>query len=219
MISDIYLMCASFSPIASDKMKEAFERDWNGKSFADQWLEDDEVIKGALKKEIRNLHKIWALGLSYSMGPQKLQLSAFENGYDLPLKITKDFFKAYWRAFGKVKALGDMLQAKYLRQGYLSTTFGYRLYPDKDYKCLNYFIQSTVSGIMHWLNWRFFQKQHEAKFITVIHDEVILEIPYNQVEEVRRIWEETVEELNTALGWTVKIRTGWKVGANLYEAK
>jgi hypothetical protein len=61
MIDDIYLMTASASPMFSDTIREAFDRDWDGKTFVEQWLADSEAIKGALKKT-RQISKILCLG-------------------------------------------------------------------------------------------------------------------------------------------------------------
>lgn len=219
-ISDIYLMGASVSPLAKDKMKTYFNQEWEGKSFGGQWLKDDEIIKRALKKEIRQLHKRLVLGLGYSMGPKKMVESAFEDGYALELKDAKAFFNAYWRLFPKVKLLGDILQNRLKKgNGRIVNEFGYCLKPDKEYKILNYWIQSSVTGIMHLLTAKFAELCPEAKFLTVIHDEVIYQFPTDKEDYCKQQWDKALDWLNNLLNWSVKMRTGWVTGTNMYEAK
>lgn len=217
-IDDIYLMTASVSPLARDAMAEAFNRDWGGKTFAQQWLEDPEVIKSALK-ETRALHKILCLGLGYSMGPRKLRSSAYEKGYDIPAKTAKAFFNAYWELFNGVRRLADGLEAKFKREGYLVNPFGYKLHPEPSYKAFNYFIQSSVSGVMNVLYDKFTHYAPYTEYVTTIHDEHIISVPEARLDEAKAAMQEAEKSLNHDLNWSVKIRVGWKPGKDLYGAK
>ena len=60
MIDDIYLATMAVSPLGRDKMRAGFDRDWGGKTFAEQWLADPEVIKTEFKKD-RQIHKALCL--------------------------------------------------------------------------------------------------------------------------------------------------------------
>ena len=217
-IDDIYLMVMSVSPIGRQRMLEVFNSTFNGLTFQQQWKKDPEYIQKRVLKEERPLHKILTLGLGYAMGPRKLVRSAFEKGYVLKEKVAKDFFRAYWDLFIDVKRLGDALENKFKKQGYLINPFGYRLIPEPSYKCLNYFIQSSVSGIMHVLCAKFFALCPFAEFLTVIHDEVLFEVPKDRLEDARRLFNQAVDSLNDDLKWSVKIRCGFKPGKDWYEA-
>jgi DNA polymerase I-like protein with 3'-5' exonuclease and polymerase domains len=218
MLDDIYLMAASVSPLAKDVMKEAFNTSWNGKNFVEQWLENPDVIKDALKATVRALHKILVLGISYSMGPKKMVKTAYEAGYTLSKKDATAFYNAYWDLFKRVRMLDNVLKSRFKKQGYLVNPFGYRLTPDSDHKVLNQFIQSSVSGIMHALA-MFHQELFPPDiFVTCIHDEVIYETPEHLVEESKAAWQQAVNKLNEQLKWSVNIRSGYKVGANWYTA-
>ena len=72
---------------------------------------------------------------------------------------------------------------------------------------------------MHVLCAQFFNRAPFSSFLLVIHDEVIFSCPAERVEEARVAMKQAEEALNLMLNWRVKIRVGFKVGNNLYEAK
>ena len=217
-IDDIYIMSMSVSPMGRAKTLDLFNSTFNGMSFSEQWLQDPDFIKGQIKSE-RAFHKILALGLSYAMGPKHMVEASFAAGYSLSLKDARAFFKAYWELFKEVKRFGTSLEERFKLKGYLINPFGYRLIPDPEYKSLNYFIQSSVTGIMHVLCAKFFKVAPFTEFVTVIHDEIIIEVPTPRVEEAKALMKLSTDSLNEDLNWSVKIRVGWAEGRNLYEAK
>lgn len=218
MIDDIYLQGASYSPMAKDKMRDAFNTKWNGKTFQEQWLEDSEVIKDALKNEFRALHKIAILGIGYGMGPKKMVQSAYEAGYIIQLKDARIFWNRYWDTYKEVARLRDFLSFKFKKEGRLINDFGFRLTPDEDRKALNYWIQSSVTGLMHVFTNLLYRRGDLIQFVTVIHDELISQVPDNKLVEAKVWFDQCVVELNQMLGWDINMRFGWKVGKNLYEA-
>lgn len=219
LLDDIYLAGMSVSPMGKAKVRDLFENGFEGIPFIEQWMRDKEVVQKKWLKKERQFHKILMLGLGYAMGPKKMVKQAFNAGYQLSLADAKGFYKAYWGMFASVARLRDTLAAKYAREGVLVNQFGYALYPDSEHKALNYWIQSSVSGIINLLCMIFFKKCEWAEFVTIIHDEKIIQIPEDKVEETRLVLEESVNELNKILNWSVKIKTGFAVGKTLYEAK
>lgn len=217
-IDDIYLTAASFSPLGADAIRMVFGERVSGTSGCDRWLEAPDEIKAELK-DVRTLHKILVLGIGYAMGPKKMVESAYNKGYVISLKEAREFYKNYWTAFYKVRELSDRLAQLYTQQGYLINEFGYRLKPDKDYKALNYFIQSTVSGIINCLSYKFFTICPEAQFLTVIHDELLIQVPTQLLGTAKSKMQEAVDSLNNDLNWITQIRTGWVEGTNWYDAK
>ncbi len=218
-IDDIYLTVMSVSPMGAKTMRDIYHSMYGNKTFSEKWVESPEFFtKGLLKKE-RALHKTLTLGLGYSMGPKKLVKSAYNAGHVLSYRTAKDFYDAHWRLFSGVQSLGKKLEQAFARQGFLVNDFGYRLIPDSPYKCLNYYIQSSVSGIMHVLNEKFFSLCDFASYVTVIHDELIFEVPTERLPEAKVLMERAESSLNEDLGWSVRIRTGWAEGKDWYEAK
>lgn len=220
-IDDIYLMTMSVSPIGADKMREAFNAKWPAGSFQDQWMVDPEVIKTALKRD-RQIHKILALGLGYGMGAKKMVKQMYDQGYILELKNAKAFHRAYWALFSGVKKFSEMLSNRIERDGYLINPFGYRLTPEP-HKAFNYFIQSSVSGIMHVFTAKLMAAAPDAEFITCVHDELLIDVPNGEdgkgLERFRQAKDRATDSLNEDLNWSVKIRTGFAPGKNWYEAK
>lgn len=217
MIDDIYLMTMSVSPIGKDKMRAAFEQRWPAGSFQDQWLADAEHIKSALKKD-RQIHKILALGLGYGMGAKKMSVSMYNVGFLLAQKDAKAFHTAYWQLFAGVKRLSDKLAARIEEDGYIVNPFGYRLTPDPR-RAFNYFIQSSVSGIMHVFTAKLMAAAPWCRFVTVIHDELLIDVPTERLEEFKRAKELATDSLNEDLKWTVAIRTGFVSGDSWFTAK
>jgi DNA polymerase I-like protein with 3'-5' exonuclease and polymerase domains len=217
MIDDIYLMTMSVSPIGAQKMSDVFNQEINGVPFAKQWLVDPDACKKPLKKD-RDMHKFLALSLGYGLGPKKMVRQCYDKGHIMEFKTAKAFHSAYWNLFSNVQRLSQKLANQIKSKGYSVNPFGYRLTPPP-HKAFNFMIQSSVSGIMHIFCAKLFAAAPWAKFITVIHDEVLVDVPIERLEEFRRCKEMATDSLNEDLDWSVKIRTGFVAGENWYEAK
>lgn len=216
-ISDIYLMVASISPIGKDQIRAAWDKLWDGKTFAEQWLHDAEVIKTALKK-VRQIHKMLVLGIGYSMQPRKMVKSMYENGFELSLENAKKFYDAYWALFPGVRRFSNQLEWRLKQEGFIINPFGYRLTPEPRLG-FNYFCQSSVSGIMHVLTAKLFAAAPYARFAALIHDELVIELPEDKVEQFKLDKERAVASLNEDLSWSLKIRCGLVFGRDWYDAK
>ena len=218
-LDDMYLQGASVSPMGSKTMQELTNTTWNGNTFAEQWLADSDLVKVEVKK-LRKFHKVLILGLMYGLGAKGMVDQAYDNGHELELKDAKLFHFKFWNElYPGVKLLGDKLKFIYGQKGYIVNEFGFRMTPEADRLCLNYAIQSSVSGIMKVLEDIFYKKVPNVIPNCVIHDELIFEFPKDAEVAARQAMDDSVKELNTYLGWTVDIRTGWVKGSNLYEAK
>lgn len=216
MIDDIYLMGMSISPFGKDVLRSAFQQRWPAGSFQDQWLADPEVIKDGIKTA-RQQHKILILGCGYGMGPKKMVKQAYDFGFQLSLRDAKAFHKNYWTLFSGVKRLADKLAYKVENDGHIINPFGYRLTPSP-HKALNYFIQSSVSGLLHVYTAKLMAAAPWARYVTCIHDELILDVPEDRLEEFAKAKTISVDSLNDDLGWDIKIRMGFKPGNNWFTA-
>lgn len=219
LIDDIYLMGMSVSPMGKNRLLRAFyEEKFDGLPFSQAWVVNSDLIKTTLKKE-RAFHKILMLGLERFMGPKHMCEDAAKAGYSLTMKEAKAFSKAYWNLFSVIKDKATRLSKKYEKDGSIENMFGYRMLPNKSYQAWAWLIQSMVSGLINVLCIKFFTVCKEARFVTVIHDEIIFEIPIENKESVNGIFNKCVNSLNEDLGWSVKVRSGWKEGDSFYTAK
>lgn len=219
MLDDQYLMGASVSPTGREPMREAFNSTWGGNTFAEQWLENKKVItKDASISPIRASHKGQILAMQYGQGPKGMILDAESKGLKLQLDHAKGFHRAFWNdLFPGVRDLGKRLTLQNKKQGFIVNEFGFRLFPAL-YKSLNYFIQSSVSGIVDILMINFYTLAPYCNHLAIIHDELIFSCPDDRLVEAREAMDKALEALNNTLGWSVNIRTGWVEGKDFYEA-
>jgi len=217
ILSDPYIMVASKFAKWKVAIREAFEAtDYEGgKSGFDMWVENEDVVKARVKK-IRNYAKTLGLALVYGMGAKRMVLQAQMNRFDLTLKEAKEFKDLFWSIFPYAKKLGDKLAVQFASKGVIINDFGYALYPEADYKCMNAVIQSSVSGIMDLFGMIFFEKTKKARFITYIHDEIVFEVVKEDLDQVKAIFYDSVQQLNKMLGWSVPIRFGWAESETFY---
>lgn len=213
MIDDIYMMLMSQTPMGREVLKADFSAQW-----AEDWVRDADAMKTRYKN-LRNLHKIAALGMSYGMGPAKLQKTFFEAGYDYELDICTTVYSAYWNLFADVKRYADRLAAFVQKKKHLDNPFGFRCYPASPRLAFNYITQSTVNGLMAVLTMCIENENAGARLLTCIHDELIYSIPTGAEETFRTQVKSATQRLNDTLQWDVPIRTGFVTGRNFYEAK
>jgi len=218
VVDDIYLMLASVYPEWAATVREVFNETYDGMRGFDKWMEDSEFIKHILKR-VRGPAKSLGLGIGYGLGPKNMILFAAENGFEMSLAETRAFFKLYWDTFPRVRLLAKKLEKMYKEKGYIQNEFGFCLYPSDAYKCLNYLIQSSVTGLMHVLKGLYFNRNPWIDFVLIMHDELVFQVPEHRQEEAKRIYFECVDELNKMLGWSVQMRFGWNTGKTLYECK
>jgi hypothetical protein len=214
VIDDPYLMFASISPLGKASIKTALD---NG--LIEKWQSEAEFFKSKLKK-VRALHKTIFLAKMYGQGARGTVNFAAEQGVSLDMTTSKTLDHQFWyELFPAVRVLGERLEMQFKRQKYLVNEFGYRMTPERDSLCLNYMIQSSVSGIIKLFDDFVQQEAPKATWVTVIHDEQIWEVPTERVEDFKLCVQKATARLNEFLGWSVEIRTGFAPGLSLYEAK
>jgi len=214
VIDDPYLMFASISPLGKASIKTALD---NG--LIDRWQTEAEFFKAKLKK-VRALHKTIFLAKMYGQGARGTVNFAAEQGVALDMTTSKTLDHQFWyELFPAVRVLGERLEMQFKRQKYLVNEFGYRMTPERDSLCLNYMIQSSVSGIIKLFDDFVQQEAPKATWVTVIHDEQIWEVPTERVDDFKLCVQKATARLNEFLGLSVEIRTGFAPGKSLYEAK
>jgi len=217
-IDDIYVTNVYNFPVLRPIWEEVMRKPWPAGDWADQWVADSEIIKDSIKPQ-RQLAKVCVLGLSYGMGPKKLVNTLYDAGHNITLQEAQGIFKGYWKWAADVKRFADICGDIYKANGKIPNVFGYINYPEAAYKAFNAFIQSTVSGVMHWFVRDLRSKCTYFQYIATVHDELICQIPEHLVKDFRGQVLASEKALNTYLNWSVEIKTGFKVGKTMYEAK
>lgn len=219
MIDDMYLGGASVSPTGKGPMKEMFHSSWGGVPFVEQWMINKDVVKkDPSVKKVRKFHKPQILGMGYGMAPPKMVINAADSGFQLRLSDAKDFHRAFWYdLFPDYRKLGERLRLQNKVQGYIVNDFGFRLFPSS-FKAMNYFIQSSVSGIIDMLMINFYTLAPWCLHHAVIHDELVLSVPTERLAEAKTIMGTALQAMNNSLGWSIDIRTGWVEGQTFFEA-
>jgi DNA polymerase I-like protein with 3'-5' exonuclease and polymerase domains len=152
------------------------------------------------------------------MGPKTLVSHAYDAGHVISFADAKKFHQAYWHVFSGMRSFSQRMSKLVKAQGFVINAFGYRCTPEP-HKAFNAVIQSSVSGLINVLCLKLLHLATYASLITVIHDELLLEVPDDKVDEFRTHLAAALASLNDDLGWTIKIRTGMVVGKDWYDAK
>lgn len=218
MIDDIYLMVASANPCTREVMEAAYRADWGGKTFVEQWLEDSEVIKKALKKSARAFNKTACLGFGYGMGAKTFYKNATESGHNITMADAKATYSTFWSLFKEIEYFANYLASETKKHSRLVNDFGYRLTPEPR-KAYNAWIQSSASGVLDLLDLNMTTACPWFHLHAFIHDEILGEIPKVKLEDTRKLAQECVSNVNQTLNWSLDLRIGEAWGNSWFEAK
>jgi len=161
-------------------------------------------------------------------------ISAFSLGQDLGVTVTeaKEYMEAYFARFPRVKQYMEDVVARARERGYVETlmhrrralpeikssNFNMRSFGER--VALNMPIQGTAADIMKLAMVRVFdrlrQEKLEARLIMQVHDELIVECPEAEVEQVKAL---LAEEMEGVFALTVPLVAEAHSGVNWLEAK
>ncbi len=149
---------------------------------------------------------------------------------DIPLAAAKDYIEKYFEHYPSIKAFLDSQVAYALEHGYVKTLLGrIREIPQihsKNFHLRNFAkrmamntpIQGSAADIIKiaMINvWRELRdRKLQSKMILQIHDELILDVKKEEIEEVKALVE---EKMNNVLSLNVPLKTGINVGESWYE--
>jgi hypothetical protein len=214
-LSDIYLTVASVNPVTKEKIRKA----WDDGLFKPWTVDSELVTSDPLIKPVRALNKTGTLGMLYGMGAKKMASNMTDQGIPLTLEEARLFHRYFWKTFSAIDRFRKYKAEQFKKDGYLINPFGYRLKPSSPHKAFNYFIQSSVSGIINMIMVKLFTVAPWIELVSIIHDELILHIPKSRTDECKSILQSVEDSLNEDLQWDVRMRMGFKPGRTLYEAK
>ncbi|MBN2550858.1 MAG: DNA polymerase I [Anaerolineales bacterium] len=181
------------------------------------------VSLGAVSKDQRRRAKGINFGLIYGMSPFGLTRAT-----DLTLAEAEDFVKAYFQQFPGVKQYLDGIRRLAAEQGYVETLLGRRRYfpglknqSDRNIRgreereAINAPIQGSAADIMKIAMLRVPAALNQAGFssrmILQVHDELVLECPQAELQEVASLVQRVME---SAYSLDVPLLTEARSGPN-----
>ena len=161
-------------------------------------------------------------------------ISSFGLSQDLSIsrKEAQQYIEKYFETYPGIKGFLDGCVEQAKEQGYSVTMFGRRR-PVPELKSSNFMqrsfgervamnapIQGTAADIikiaMIRVNERLKREQLRARLLLQVHDELLIEAPLEEVDQVQRILE---EEMTHAADLKVKLEIDMHIGNSWYEAK
>jgi DNA polymerase-1 len=127
--------------------------------------------------------------------------------------VMKDVVDAFDSNYPGVKGLQRGIEDAGMRrlreegQGYVQTRTGRRLPCDSDrvYSLTNYLIQATAAEVFKQNLIKLDQADLTDYLIVPVHDEIVLEAPRDEAQEVMRVVQQC---MTTTDGWTVPLTAG-----------
>jgi DNA polymerase-1 len=155
-------------------------------------------------KDHRNVAKIINFGLCYGMSA-----SGLSSRLNIPPQQAERFINAYFRAYPQVKNTLQRLGTQAVTKRYSETLSGRKRYygtPDSfskqkslERKGRNTPIQGTCGDILKKAIQYLMDDlvPYDAMIINLVHDELVLEVKNDQVEQVRKVVEEAMIRAGT----------------------
>ncbi len=206
------------------------------KSLRDAFFKDEDIhsrtaceIFGILKKEVtpelRRIAKTVNFGLSYGMSPFGLS-----KDLGIPLKEAEKYITKYFKRYSGAKKYIEEIIEEAKKKGYVTTLLKRRRYipeinhPDPRLSnfakrvAINTPIQGTSADIikvaMLEISERLKKEALKSKMIIQIHDELLFEVPQDEVKRVSKLAKEIMEK---AIELEVPIKVDIKTGKNWTE--
>ena len=157
----------------------------------------------------RQAAKAVTFGIMYGAGPNKIAEQVTKDGGRMTVDEARQVIKEYFKEFWKLEEWIDVCQGNILRDGYIYSHFGRkRRLPDvkSDNKGvkghavrsgLNFLVQSVASDInligATETHFRLKQQHMDSKIFALVHDSVLAEVPFDEVDEYSRILQEEIQ--------------------------
>ena len=159
-------------------------------------------------------------GLAYGMGA-----TALSKRLDVSKEEAQDLMDKYFGVYSKVKGYIHQHQMEVQKRGYVVNMFGRRrrMVHGDYHKAFNALIQSTATDICKIQMVRLAEQLPEdVKMVLQVHDEILFEVPK---EEVEAVLEQIVEIMETPVSgldgnqFSVPIKVDAKIASNWADAK
>jgi len=186
------------------------------------------VALDEVSSEQRSFAKKVNFGLMYGMGAYRLTRDS-----ELTMAESKAFIERYFERLPEVKAYMDITEKQAKTQGYVETLFGRRRYfrslaegrasaqeaQAELRAAINAPIQGTAADMLKQAMIRLADELRaypQARLILQVHDELVLEAPQDQAEDVARLTVQVMQAVTLPQGrpWHVPIVANAELGPN-----
>jgi DNA polymerase-1 len=146
-------------------------------------------------------------------------------------KEAKELIDEYFSSYPGVRLYMDESIRKAREKGYVTTMFGRRRYlrdinsrnqvvrGNAERNAINAPIQGSAADIIKIAMVRIYEKlkfrKLKAKMILQVHDELIFEVPYSELDELREM---VIHEMTNAAVLDVPLKVDWGIGKSWLEA-
>jgi DNA polymerase-1 len=178
----------------------------------------------------RRFAKAVNFGLIYGMGPYRLARDS-----ELTLGEAEEYIKAYFARFPGIRRYLDETVRQARTQGYVETLFGRRRYfpvfqssvagnnrqvtARAEREAVNHPIQGTAADIIKVAMIRLHKElsaRYRARLVLQVHDELLLEVPEDELAEVFPL---VLETMSQAFDLDVPLKVEAETGQNWLELK
>ena len=228
-----YLVSADYSQVEL----RVFAHYSKDQAFMDAFKRDEDIHtrtaseiltteNGTVTSEMRRIAKAINFGIIYGMGPLKLS-----EELGIELKTARDYISAYYERYQGVVRYKEKMIDNALKKGYVTTLFNRRRYlPDIEHSnnrirseaermAINTPIQGTAADLikkaMINIHRRLNQENLRAKMLLQVHDELVFEVPEEELMTVIPMVREEMEGVYTL---RVPLKVDINKGRNWDEA-
>ncbi len=176
--------------------------------------------------DMRRTAKVVNFGIMYGAGPFRMSREL-----NISVQDGRELINRYFNTYPGIRKFVDGLLAQARQDGYVSTIWGrrrkmphlqssnQRLRSADERIAVNMPIQGTAAEMIKIAMVRIHQRMVEegfnSKMILQIHDELLFETPEEEVERLREL---VVVEMENAMPLDVPLKVDWGYGSSWYEA-
>ena len=186
-------------------------------------IQNPEEVTSSMRRQAKAVN----FGIVYGISDYGLS-----QNLNIPRKKAKEFIDRYLEEFQGVKDYMETIVAEARQKDYVETLFHRRRYLPEIHSsnfnirsfaertAMNSPIQGTAADIlkvaMIELDRELKERNFQAKLLLQVHDELIFEVPAEEVESLQSLVEEVMEN---AVSLSVPLKADSNIGNNWYEAK
>ena len=176
--------------------------------------------------DMRRTAKVVNFGIMYGAGPFRMSQEL-----DISIEKGRELINRYFNTYPGIRKFVDDLLAQARSDGYVSTFLGrrrqvphigsanQRLRTAEERMAVNMPIQGTAAELikkaMIRIHERLREEKYRAKMILQIHDELLFEVPEDEVERLSQL---VTAEMEGAMKLDVPLKVDWGFGETWYEA-